>query len=113
MAVQVRGLAVSATSPYLFSAAEDKTVKCWDLEQNKVSPTHSSLCPSSSRILTLLIWQEEYGTAQLCDSCDWCLVVVELCVGCAALPRPLVGCVLRGAPPDAACAGHGGARLDR
>jgi WD40 repeat protein len=27
---------VSATSPYLFSAAEDKTVKCWDLEQNKV-----------------------------------------------------------------------------
>lgn len=27
---------MSATSPYLFSAAEDKTVKCWDLEQNKV-----------------------------------------------------------------------------
>jgi WD40 repeat protein len=32
----VRGLAVSARSPYLFSAGEDKQVKCWDLEQNKV-----------------------------------------------------------------------------
>jgi len=32
----VRGLAVSARHPYLFSAGEDKTVKCWDLEYNKV-----------------------------------------------------------------------------
>lgn len=32
----VRGVAVSARSPYLFSAGEDKQVKCWDLEQNKV-----------------------------------------------------------------------------
>lgn len=32
----VRGLEVSARHPYLFSAGEDKTVKCWDLEQNKV-----------------------------------------------------------------------------
>jgi WD40 repeat protein len=32
----VRALAVSARSPYLFSAGEDKQVKCWDLEQNKV-----------------------------------------------------------------------------
>ena len=32
----VRGLAVSARSPYLFSGGEDKQVKCWDLEQNKV-----------------------------------------------------------------------------
>lgn len=29
-------MAVSARSPYLFSAGEDKQVKCWDLEQNKV-----------------------------------------------------------------------------
>lgn len=32
----VRAVAVSARSPYLFSAGEDKQVKCWDLEQNKV-----------------------------------------------------------------------------
>ena len=32
----MRGLAVSARSPYLFSAGEDKMVKCWDLEYNKV-----------------------------------------------------------------------------
>ena len=24
--------------PYLFSCSEDKTVKCWDLEYNKVTP---------------------------------------------------------------------------
>ena len=32
----VRRLAVSDRHPYLFSAGEDKMVKCWDLEQNKV-----------------------------------------------------------------------------
>jgi pleiotropic regulator 1 len=32
----VRGLGVSGRHPYLFSAAEDKMVKCWDLESNKV-----------------------------------------------------------------------------
>jgi len=32
----VRRLAVSDRHPYLFSAGEDKQVKCWDLEQNKV-----------------------------------------------------------------------------
>ncbi|RUO96213.1 WD40-repeat-containing domain protein, partial [Jimgerdemannia flammicorona] len=32
----VRGLAVSSRHPYLFSCGEDKMVKCWDLEQNKV-----------------------------------------------------------------------------
>lgn len=35
----VRGVAVSTRSPYLFSCGEDKQVKCWDLEYNKV---HSS-----------------------------------------------------------------------
>ena len=37
----VRGLAVSARQPYLFSCGEDKMVRCWDLEQNKV---HVPLC---------------------------------------------------------------------
>jgi len=32
----VRGLAVSPRTTYMFSCAEDKMVKCWDLEQNKV-----------------------------------------------------------------------------
>ena len=32
----IRGLAVSPRQPYLFSCGEDKQVKCWDLEQNKV-----------------------------------------------------------------------------
>jgi pleiotropic regulator 1 len=32
----VRALAISDRHPYLFSCGEDKTVKCWDLEQNKV-----------------------------------------------------------------------------
>ena len=32
----VRGLAFSSRHPYLFSAGEDKMVKCWDLETNQV-----------------------------------------------------------------------------
>lgn len=32
----VRGLAFSERQPYLFSAGEDKMVKCWDLETNQV-----------------------------------------------------------------------------
>jgi hypothetical protein len=32
----IRGLAVSDRSPYLFSAGEDKMVRCWDLEYNRV-----------------------------------------------------------------------------
>lgn len=30
------GLAVSSKHTYMFSAGDDKQVKCWDLEQNKV-----------------------------------------------------------------------------
>lgn len=32
------GLAVSQRHTYMFSAGDDKQVKCWDLETNKVSP---------------------------------------------------------------------------
>jgi len=32
----VRGLQVSPRHPYLFSCGEDRQVKCWDLEYNKV-----------------------------------------------------------------------------
>ena len=32
----VRGIAVSDRHPYMFTVGEDKLVKCWDLETNKV-----------------------------------------------------------------------------
>lgn len=32
----VTGLIISDRLPYMFSCGEDKLVKCWDLEQNKV-----------------------------------------------------------------------------
>ena len=32
----VRGVVVSPRQPYLFSCGEDKMVRCWDLEYNKV-----------------------------------------------------------------------------
>lgn len=32
----LEGLAVSQRHTYMFSAGDDKQVKCWDLEQNKV-----------------------------------------------------------------------------
>jgi pleiotropic regulator 1 len=32
----VRGVEVSSRNPYLFTCGEDKMVKCWDLETNKV-----------------------------------------------------------------------------
>lgn len=32
----MRGLQVSPRHPYLFSCGEDRQVKCWDLEHNKV-----------------------------------------------------------------------------
>lgn len=36
------GLAVSNKHTYMFSAGDDKLVKCWDLEQNKVCLTVST-----------------------------------------------------------------------
>ena len=53
----VRALTVSPRQPYLFSAGEDKQVKCWDLEHNKVmltskvaqySPVHVNLATLQS-----------------------------------------------------------------
>lgn len=34
--IQITGLAVSSKHTYMFSAGDDKQVKCWDLDQNKV-----------------------------------------------------------------------------
>ena len=32
----VRGVVLSERHPYMFSCGDDKQVKCWDLEYNKV-----------------------------------------------------------------------------
>jgi len=45
----VRGLAVSSRQPYLFSCGEDKQVKCWDLEMNKVCCHSDTLDPQLSK----------------------------------------------------------------
>lgn len=39
----VRGLAISHRHPYLFSAGEDKQIKCWDLEVIFLLIIHSIL----------------------------------------------------------------------
>lgn len=38
------GLEVSPRHPYLFSCGEDRQVKCWDLEYNKVSTIFHNYC---------------------------------------------------------------------
>lgn len=38
------GLAVSSRHTYMFSAGDDKQVKCWDLEQNKVGISMNPQC---------------------------------------------------------------------
>ncbi|XP_039155489.1 platelet-activating factor acetylhydrolase IB subunit beta-like [Eucalyptus grandis] len=45
---QIRGLAVSSKHTYMFSAGDDKQVKCWDLDQNKVIRSSHGLCTSRS-----------------------------------------------------------------
>lgn len=55
--LQVTGLAVSDRHPYMFSAGLDKMVKCWDLEYNKVSRSHTPA------LLHLV--------AMHCTNCEW------------------------------------------
>lgn len=50
------GLAVSPRHPYLFSAGDDKQVKCWDLEYNKVSLFISSCRGCLEICFTLTPW---------------------------------------------------------
>ncbi|XP_039169117.1 uncharacterized protein LOC104421813 [Eucalyptus grandis] len=45
---QLIGLAVSSKHTYMFSAGDDKRVKCWDLDQNKVIRSSHGLCTSRS-----------------------------------------------------------------
>lgn len=75
----VRGVAISNRSPYLFSCGEDKQVKCWDLEYNKVKPD------VTGRIYTLQFYTH-IGFVDSVDSGDAVL-------GHQALPRTPQCCV--------------------
>jgi WD40 repeat protein len=47
----VMGMAVSSRHPYLFSVGQDKLVKCWDLEQNKVVRSYHGHLSGKSLVL--------------------------------------------------------------
>ena len=59
----VRGLGVSTRHPYLFSAGEDKMVKCWDLE----------VCFLLIIILKCIISIVQQSHSTLSWSFEWCL----------------------------------------
>ena len=68
----VRDIEISAKHPYLFSCGEDKQVKCWDLEQNKVvRQYHGHLsgvyCLALHPDLDLLVTGGRDSTARLWD----------------------------------------------
>lgn len=52
------GLAVSQRHTYLFSAGDDKQVKCWDLEQNKVSFT--------LLLMAYFVWHFDFSWHLIC-----------------------------------------------
>jgi len=68
----VRGLVISPRHPYLFSAAEDNTVKCWDLEYNKVIRNYHGhlsgvFCLALHPILDILVSGGRDSVARLWD----------------------------------------------
>lgn len=68
----VRGLAISSRSPYLFSVGDDKMVKCWDLELNRVTRQyHGHLsgvyCCALHPTLDVLITGGRDATARVWD----------------------------------------------
>ncbi|PHU06290.1 Pleiotropic regulator 1 [Capsicum chinense] len=74
---QVGGLAVSSRNAYMFSVGDDKQVKCWDIEQNKVIHSfrgHYALAfdGTGTRLIsceadkTIKIWkQDEIATPEI------------------------------------------------
>lgn len=91
----VRGVVVSSRSPYLFSCGEDKAVKCWDLEYNRVGsdknvhprwcgPTTaiSAACTASPRILRSTCCSPEAATASAASGTSgrrprsWCWAAI-------------------------------------
>lgn len=89
----IRGLAVSSRHPYLFSAGEDKLVKCMHAHHCLQSPSQCNLCVCGVGRLGLGVQQ-----------------------GDQALSRTPVGCVLYQCPSRAGPSGHrgqglGGARV--
>ena len=111
----IRALAVSPRQPYMFSGGEDKMVKCWDLEMNKVRRQDSLMdwlqtCPSS--VASLILFQllfyynrvcfEAFGlyVTQFLLYCSHCYVCYCcLCPGHPPLPRPSQCGAHNGHPP--------------
>lgn len=56
--VLIVGLAVSSKHTYMFSAGDDKQVKCWDLEQNKVRTLLSNPSVQFSIVLATLVLKD-------------------------------------------------------
>jgi hypothetical protein len=89
-AAQVTGLAVSGRHPYMFSCGLDKTVKCWDLEQNKVRRSGSRAAG----------W-----AAGCCGGCCGGCSSDGPCCGCGSGAQQLQapGTAGRLAPPQSSC----------
>lgn len=103
----VRGVAVSSRSPYLFSCGEDKQVKCWDLEYNKVRLDVSVL---RWLILIVLINNvinliNNLVCSQFPLLKTWFLVSSFCVLGHQALPRPPQRCVWLRFTSNYRCAG--------
>ena len=71
----VRGLVVSPRHPYLFSCAEDKTVKCWDLEYNKV---------------TAIIQVEKHNSEKKKKSIHFYLIMLKRCQNVKNVIRAMI-----------------------
>lgn len=68
----MRGLAISDRHPYLFSVGEDRLVKCWDLEVNKVvrhyhGHLHSVTSAAVHPILDVLVTAGRDAVARVWD----------------------------------------------
>ena len=106
----VRALTVSPRQPYLFSAGEDKQVKCWDLEYNKVrisgydlylytnfilffSSSPQSSVPHLPRLLSLLP-PSPLSFILFLDPCFLCLPLPFNSLSSSSLSRVLIHTLL-------------------
>ena len=62
----------------MFSVAEDKTVKCWDLEYNKVDVTHAS---EQAESMSLQVIRHYHGHLSGVYSCSLHPQLDVLCTG--------------------------------
>lgn len=71
----MRGVAVSSRSPYLFSCGEDKQVKCWDLEYNKVGHDRKKEGLASVYMLLFTNWGGNRQRFRVCYLCSRVYVI--------------------------------------